>query len=61
MVRVDAEGKVKLGPDGLAMIIRDGSSETGIFVRRAIDHFTVDEAGLITRMIVYNAPASYWR
>lgn len=61
MVRVDLDGKVVLGPDGSAVIIPDGSTETGVFVRRAIDHFTVDEAGLITRMIVYNAPASYWR
>lgn len=60
-VRVDVDGKVALGPDGMAVIIPDGSSEDGIFVRRAIDHFTVDERGLVTRMIVYNAPTTYWR
>lgn len=60
-VRVDAAGKIALGADGAAAIIPDGSSDSGVYVRRAIDHFTVDPKGKITRMIVYNAPISYWR
>ena len=59
-VRVDGAGKVMLGADGAAAIIPDGSSEPGIFVRRAMDHFTVNNKGLVTRMIVYDAPLSYW-
>ena len=59
-VRIDVDGKVALGVDGMAVIIPEGSTEDGVFVRRAIDHFTVNEQGLITRMIVYNAPTSYW-
>ena len=59
-VRVDAKGKVILGKDGSADIIPDGSNEPGIFVRRAMDHFTVNDKGEVTRLIVYNAPLSYW-
>ena len=60
-VRVDAKGKVVIGADGAAAMIPQGSPEAGVFVRRAIDHFTVDAKGQITRMAVYNAPTTYWR
>lgn len=59
-VRVDGDGRVVLGPDGAAAIIPQGSNENGIFVFRAMDHFTVDAQGLVVRMTVYNAPLSYW-
>ncbi len=59
-VRVDGAEKVILDADGSAAIIPDGSSDPGIFVRRAMDHFTANSKGLVTRMIVYAAPLSYW-
>lgn len=60
-VRVDRDREVILGSDGAASIVPIGSHDNGLFVRRAIDHFTVDARGHITRMIVYNAPLNYWR
>ncbi len=62
---VDEQGKVIIGgPDGVGRITPQPKAgeepSTGAWKRRAMDHFTVNEQGLVTRMIVYNAPTTYW-
>ena len=52
-VQLDEKGNLKLIPD-------DGTSIPGRFVSAAIDRFSVDASGKITRLAVYAAPSSYW-
>jgi hypothetical protein len=55
-----ADGHVKLDAEGNLKLIPDGSRTPGRFVSAALDHFTVNAAGKFTRLAVYAAPSSYW-
>ena len=55
-----ADGHVKLDAEGNLKLIPDGSNTPGRFVSAALDHFTVNAAGKFTKLAVYAAPSSYW-
>lgn len=55
-----ADGHVKLDAEGNLKLIPDGSNTPGRFVSAALDHFTVNAAGKFTKLAVYAAPPSYW-